>query len=64
MRSNPLLAYVLPFAMFLVLGSLEAGESMRPYYPWLYAVKIALVFAAWCWFRPEYPSFEIGRAHV
>jgi len=62
------LAYVLPLAVFLIVGSLEptlqapggaaVGLSI-PYaaYPWVYGLKILATLAALAWAWPEYRQF-------
>lgn len=52
-----LLAYVVPFALFLILTSLEGFEAVKPYYPWVYAGKLVLVSAALVRYGNAYPSF-------
>lgn len=59
-RDSRLLAYVLPFATFMVLGSLETWEALADYYPWVYTIKISLVLAAWWFFRRQYPPMAAG----
>ncbi|MCI0460997.1 MAG: CAAX prenyl protease-related protein [Gemmataceae bacterium] len=53
---NPILAYCLPFALFILLGLVESWEPLRPYYPWIYSLKIGIVAGAWWWLRTSYPG--------
>lgn len=53
---NPLAAYVGPFALFMVLCTIEGWEPLSASYPFLYTLKIILVFALWCSFRKQYPA--------
>ncbi len=42
-------AYVLPLAVFMLVGSLESTDpasTMYPYYPWIYTVKLLATLAA------------------
>lgn len=54
--SSPILAYVLPFVLFMVLGAAEGWEPLKPYYPFVYTAKIAIVLGSWCYFRRRYPA--------
>ncbi len=56
--SSPILAYVLPFVLFMVLTAAEGWEPLAAYYPFVYTVKIAVVLAAWSYFRGSYPAFS------
>jgi len=62
-QGRRLIAYVTPFALFLLLTTLEthvAGE-----YPWVYSGKIILVAGLWWMWRSRYPrpsSTGIGLA--
>lgn len=59
--------YVLPFAAFLVMTSLEPSSSQGAQanwlglttadYPWFYAVKLAVVLGVMKWARPGYMAF-------
>lgn len=53
---NPLLAYVLPFALFMGWGLAEGWEPLKPYYPFVYTAKIVAVFGVWWYFRKRYPA--------
>lgn len=67
---HPWLVFLLPFLVFMLVGSLEptpetpGGESIGlaiPYahYPWLYAAKIVLTAAAVCFVWPGYRQFPL-----
>lgn len=56
--NRPLIAYVAPFAIFLVLTELEQHPPFLDHYPIFYLVKIAIVLGAWLYFRREYPAFS------
>ena len=65
--NHAILAFTLPFVVFLLLTWLESFAQLRPYYPWLYALKIAIVLGCWLRFRPFYPRWSkqgIGSAFV
>lgn len=51
-------AYVAPFALFLLLTALEGRPELRPWYPWVYAAKIAVATAAWWYYRDFYPAYS------
>jgi len=51
-------AYVAPFALFLLLTTLET--QVAGMYPWLYAGKIVLVAGLWWWLRDRYPRPSSG----
>jgi len=55
-RIHPIMAYVLPFALFIVLGAAESWKALADYYPWVYACKVVAVLAAWCCFRKRFPK--------
>lgn len=57
---NPLLAYSLPFALFLLLGVVEGWQLLLPYYPWVYSLKIGLVAALWWRLKGAYPRPSSG----
>ena len=52
--------FVLPLALFLLLGQAEAVQSLRPWYPLLYGVKLLAVVAALAWGWRAYPPWS-GR---
>src|SRR5712692_5038601 len=54
-RRNPILAYSIPFALFLLFGVVESWQPLSQYYPWIYSLKIALVATAWWRLRAPYP---------
>lgn len=54
-KSASMVAYIFPFALFLVLTSLIGLESFKPYYPWLYTAMIVLVGGSWWLFRGNFP---------
>ena len=67
-RKNPWLVFLLPFVVFMLVGSLEptpdvpGGKSIGlaiPYnrYPMVYTVKIALTLAAIAFVLPGYQQF-------
>jgi CAAX prenyl protease-like protein len=53
---NPILAYCLPFALFLLFGAVEAWPPLVSFYPWIYTLKIGTVAGAWWWLRASYPA--------
>ncbi len=70
-RKNPWLVFLLPFVVFMLVGSLEptpdvsGGKSIGlaiPYnwYPLIYTVKIALTLAAIAFVLPGYRQFPFG----
>ena len=56
LRENAVVAYVFPFAAYLVLGSIAAMESLANYYPWAYAAQMAVSMGVWWAFRKRYPA--------
>lgn len=50
------LAYVLPFALFLLLTTLEGWGPLAEVYPVVYTAKVIIVAAAWWYFRKQYPA--------
>ncbi len=60
---RPLLAFVLPFVVFAIGTALEGITTLRPWYPWLYTLKIAAVLGLLCWGLPHYPRWN-GRSVV
>jgi uncharacterized protein len=70
-RTNPWLVFLLPFVVFMLVGSLEpapgvpGGKSIGlaiPYnwYPMVYTIKIALTLAAIAFVLPGYKQFPFG----
>jgi CAAX prenyl protease-like protein len=57
-RWQPLFAFVLPFFLFVMLTSLEAMETLKPWYPILYLIKIVLVAGSLWWGRKHYPKWN------
>jgi uncharacterized protein len=55
---RPMVAYVLPMAVFLGLTGLESWQPVRPFYPVVYTIKILIVTLTWWYFRNEYPTFD------
>lgn len=56
-RQNAFIAYIAPFAAFMLLTSLE-GSAPTAYYPILYTIKIAVVAGLWLAFRGHYPRYS------
>jgi CAAX prenyl protease-like protein len=56
--SSPFAAYIAPFAAFLVVTQLESLEAMKPYYPWVYFAKIAIVTTLCIAFRKDWPKLQ------
>lgn len=57
------LTFLLPFVVFAVLTSLEPSPGGNPLrfgkiYPWVYAIKIALILAAMAFVWPGYRQFR------
>jgi len=57
-QGRRIFAYVAPFALFLLLTSLETQVAGG--YPWIYAGKIALVAGLWWMLRERYPRPSLG----
>jgi CAAX prenyl protease-like protein len=57
-QARALLAYVLPFGLFIVGTALEGLEILQPWLPITYTLKIALVFLALLWGRQAYPPWN------
>ena len=55
-----MVAYIAPFAMFMILTQFETFEALRPYYPWVYGAKIAVIIATciWCARKGLWPAFS------
>lgn len=53
-----MIAYCAPLFLFLVMTSFESQAFAEPYYPWVYAGKIALVGGCWWYFRKSCPRFS------
>ena len=54
--ASPIVAYVLPFALFMLFGAAEGWEPLKAYYPLVYTAKITVVVGVWCYFRRRYPA--------
>lgn len=52
----PIVVYAAPYVLFAGLGLLEGSTGSSTWYPFWYAVKTALVAAAWWHFRARYPK--------
>lgn len=66
-RWHPLMAFVLPFFLFVMLTSLEGIDSLKPWYPILYSAKVLLIAGTLWWGRRCYPAWNwhgIGSALV
>ncbi|HMO34462.1 MAG TPA: CAAX prenyl protease-related protein [Gemmatales bacterium] len=57
-RWQPMLAFVLPFLLFVLFTSLEAIDLAKPWYPWAYLIKVLCVAQCIYFFRREYPFFR------
>lgn len=55
---NPLVAYIGPFVLFMILGAAEGWEPLKEYYPFVYSAKILAVFLLWLACRSRYPEFS------
>jgi len=56
--TSAILPYALPFALFMVMSAAESWEPLKPFYPVVYTLKIAIVLAAWCYYRGRYPAYS------
>lgn len=50
--------YIGPYATFLVLTTLDSWELLRPYYPWMYGLTIAIVAAVTWASRRAFPAWS------
>lgn len=57
-NSSPFAAYIAPFATFLFLTQLESLEALKPFYPWVYLAKIAIVTAVCIYFHKSWPKLQ------
>lgn len=57
-KASPLVAYVAPFALFMILGSLESQPAIADIYPWFYSFKILAVLGLCVIFRKHYPEWS------
>lgn len=57
-KRDPLWAFVLPYAVFMGLTWVEAQETLKPHYPWVYTAKLVAVAAVWWAFRRGYPTLR------
>lgn len=59
-ETGAMIAYIAPFAMFMILTQIETFEALRPHYPWVYGAKIALIVATiiWCAGKGKWPPFS------
>ncbi len=57
-RWQPLIAFVLPFFLFVMLTSLEGMELLKPWYPILYSAKVFLIAGSLWWGRRYYPGWN------
>ena len=55
---RPLVAYVLPFVVFMVLTPVEGLEDLRSWFPVLYGIKTLCILGAVWWGRRYYPSWS------
>jgi hypothetical protein len=55
-RTEPIVAYVAPFALFLALSFAETWEGFRDHYAWIYTLKIVAVLGLWWRYRRAYPA--------
>lgn len=53
-----LIAYVLPFALFMVMTTIEGRPELQPHYPIVYTAKIVLVSLAIAWSWKRWPAFQ------
>jgi len=53
-----LIAYILPFAIFMVMTVIEGRPELQPHYPIVYTAKIVLVSLALTWGWKRWPRFE------
>jgi uncharacterized protein len=57
-RASPWMAYVWPFAVFMLLTTMETSPEVQPHYWYMYPAKIALVCFALYMGRKSWPTFE------
>ena len=53
-----LIAYVLPFAIFMAMTAVEGRPELQQHYPIVYTAKIVLVSLALAWGWKRWPAFE------
>lgn len=54
-RAASIAAYVAPFLLFMIFLPIEGSEALKPHYPIVYTIKIALVALTWFLLRKNYP---------
>lgn len=58
MMRTDLAAYVLPFAVFMLLTWAEGTPALAEYYPFVYTAKVAVVAGLCWWYLGRYPRFS------
>jgi CAAX prenyl protease-like protein len=59
-RDNAHLAFIAPFALFMIFTTAEGLDALKPYYPWVYSAKLAVVVGALLRFRRSYPALNVS----